>query len=247
MFAEFTTMAGRRLREAVKETLISNGNGEFNNQTQVVIAGLTNTYSQYVTTYEEYKQQRYEAASTLYGPHTLSAYIQEFKKLAQALARGDKKVGRGTSPPDLSSVQLSLLPDPSGDSPPPGVRFGDMKRDVRGVSFRGGDRVNATFWSANPRYDLLTEGTFGLVEMQKGDKWIPVYDDDDLCVYFKWDGPFYDGSGGGYGFATVEWEVPEGASGGVYRLRHFGAFKTTKDSNTSYFTGASTGFVVFKD
>lgn len=53
-------MAGRRLREAVKETLISNGNGEFDNNTRVVIAGLTNTYSQYVATFEEYKQQRYE-------------------------------------------------------------------------------------------------------------------------------------------------------------------------------------------
>lgn len=53
-------MAGRRLREAVKETLISNGNGEFDNNTHVVIAGLTNTYSQYVATFEEYKQQRYE-------------------------------------------------------------------------------------------------------------------------------------------------------------------------------------------
>lgn len=53
-------MAGRRLREAVKETLIRSGNGEFDDQTHVVIAGLTNAYSQYITTFEEYKQQRYE-------------------------------------------------------------------------------------------------------------------------------------------------------------------------------------------
>lgn len=58
--AKFTTMAGRRLREAVKETLISNGNGEFDDFTEIVIAGLTNTYSQYAATFEEYKQQRYE-------------------------------------------------------------------------------------------------------------------------------------------------------------------------------------------
>lgn len=58
--AEFTTMAGRRLRDAVKETLISYGSGEFDNNTHVVIAGLSNTYSQYVTTFEEYSQQRYE-------------------------------------------------------------------------------------------------------------------------------------------------------------------------------------------
>lgn len=53
-------MAGRRLREAVKETLISNGKGEFGNDTRIVIAGLTNTYSQYITTREEYAHQRYE-------------------------------------------------------------------------------------------------------------------------------------------------------------------------------------------
>ena len=39
----------------------------------VVIAGLTNDYSHYVTTYEEYQVQRYEGASTLFGPHTLGA------------------------------------------------------------------------------------------------------------------------------------------------------------------------------
>ena len=41
-----------------------------------MIAGLTNTYSSYVTTYEEYQAQRYEGASTIFGPHTLDAYIQ---------------------------------------------------------------------------------------------------------------------------------------------------------------------------
>ena len=58
-------MAGRRLREAVKETLVSNGGGEFYNETHIVIAGLTNTYSQYVATVEEYGQQRYEVCSAV--------------------------------------------------------------------------------------------------------------------------------------------------------------------------------------
>lgn len=65
--AEFTTMAGRRLREAVKETLISSSNGEFNNETHVIIAGLTNTYSQYIATFEEYHQQRYEVWLNIRG------------------------------------------------------------------------------------------------------------------------------------------------------------------------------------
>ena len=43
---------------------------------RVVIAGLTNTYSSYITTREEYGAQRYEGASTIFGPSTLDAYIQ---------------------------------------------------------------------------------------------------------------------------------------------------------------------------
>lgn len=54
---EFTTMAGRRLRDAVKTVLSSGNSGK---DIHVVIAGLTNTYSQYVTTFEEYEVQRYE-------------------------------------------------------------------------------------------------------------------------------------------------------------------------------------------
>lgn len=42
----------------------------------IVVAGLTNTYASYITTAEEYGAQRYEGGFTLYGQHTLDAYIQ---------------------------------------------------------------------------------------------------------------------------------------------------------------------------
>lgn len=58
--AEFSTMAGRRLRDAVRTVLTSDGNDEFDSNVHIVIAGLSNTYSQYVTTYDEYMIQRYE-------------------------------------------------------------------------------------------------------------------------------------------------------------------------------------------
>lgn len=58
-------MAGRRLRDAVKTVLTSGANGEFDKNTHIVIAGLTNTYSQYVTTFEEYQVQRYEVSIVL--------------------------------------------------------------------------------------------------------------------------------------------------------------------------------------
>lgn len=53
-------MAGRRLRDAVKTVLSPGNKGE---NLHVVIAGLTNTYSQYITTFEEYEIQRYEVSS----------------------------------------------------------------------------------------------------------------------------------------------------------------------------------------
>ena len=103
--AEFTTMAGRRLRKAITKLaskyMLSN--------VHVTIAGLANSYSHYVTTFEEYAAQRYEGASTLYGPHTLSAYIQEFERLAEDLFLS-RNSSDDSQPPDLSKDQISLLP-----------------------------------------------------------------------------------------------------------------------------------------
>lgn len=76
---EITTIAGSRLTKAVKEVLIERY--AFSANCHVVIAGLANSYSSYITTKEEYSLQRYEGASTLFGPYTNDAYIQEFKRL----------------------------------------------------------------------------------------------------------------------------------------------------------------------
>lgn len=238
---EFTTMAGRRLRDAIKMSLISGGGGQFNSNVHIVIAGLTNTYSQYVTTFEEYQVQRYEGASTLYGPHTLSAYIQEFKKLAAALIIG-QTVMPGPPPPDLLDKQISLLPPVVVDATPLGVKFGDVKTDVpQNSTFKRGDMVAVTFWSACPRNDLMTEGTFALVELLQGQNtWVPAYDDDDFCLKFKWSRP---AKLTPQSHATMEWKIPESAVSGVYRIRHFGASKSLFGS-ISHFTGSSSAFVV---
>ncbi|KAI3772260.1 hypothetical protein L6452_03442 [Arctium lappa] len=230
---EFTTMAGRRLRDAVSAV--------FKEKVRVVIAGLTNTYSQYVTTFEEYEAQRYEGASTLYGPHTLSAYIQEFTKLATAIVSG-KPVEAGPQPPDLLNKQISLLPPVVVDSTPLGVRFGDVKTDIpRNSTFKKGDTVTVVFWSGCPRNDLMTEGTFALVELLQGqDTWVPAYDDDDICLRFKWSRPTKLSA---QSHATIEWRIPQSAMPGVYRVSHFGASKSLFGS-ISHFTGSSNAFVV---
>ncbi|XP_073292615.1 neutral ceramidase 1-like [Primulina huaijiensis] len=239
---EFSTMAGRRLRDAVKTVITSGNSTEFGSHVHVVIAGLTNAYSQYVTTHEEYQIQRYEGASTLYGPHTLTGYIQEFKKLATALISG-KSVEPGPQPPDLLEKQISLLTPVVMDATPIGVKFGDVSLDVpKNATFKKGDNVTVVFWSACPRNDLMTEGTFALVEILKGssNSWEPAYDDDDFCLRFIWSRPSKLST---RSHATLEWRIPKTASSGVYRIRHFGAAKGLLGS-VKHFTGCSSAFVV---
>lgn len=59
ILTEISTMAGRRLRDAVKTVLSSHKDFE---NVHVVISALSNAYSQYATTYEEYHVQRYEVS-----------------------------------------------------------------------------------------------------------------------------------------------------------------------------------------
>lgn len=235
---EFTTMAGRRLRDAVKTVLTNEG---FGSNLHVIIAGLTNTYSQYITTFEEYQVQRYEGGSTLYGPHTLNAYIQEFKKLATAIVK-DQTVEQGPQPPDLLDKQLGFLTPVVMDATPPGVKFGDVSSDVpKNSTFRRGSMVPVTFWSACPRNDLMTEGTFALVEILQGkDSWVPAYDDDDFCLRFIWSRPHKLSA---QSHATIEWRIPPSAAPGVYRISHFGASKPLIGS-IRHFSGTSSAFVV---
>uniref|UniRef100_A0A8C5JLP8 Neutral ceramidase n=1 Tax=Junco hyemalis TaxID=40217 RepID=A0A8C5JLP8_JUNHY len=125
---EFTTMSGRRLREAVQREFDSHGSPGMN----VVIAGLCNVYTHYIATYEEYQLQRYEAASTIYGPHTLSAYIQLYRGLAKAIAlNGTQELSPGPEPPFFNVTSLTLLPSLSVESAPAGKTFGDVLEEVR--------------------------------------------------------------------------------------------------------------------
>ena len=118
---EFTTMAGRRLKAAVADALHLNGVAE----PRVVIAGVSNVYTHYVVTPEEYEAQRYEAASTLYGKHTLAAYIYKFVALVPALLDG-REVEPGPTPPDLLPESWATLQPPPPDTLPAGASFGQV-------------------------------------------------------------------------------------------------------------------------
>ena len=60
-------------------------------------------------TFEEYQAQRYEAASTIFGPYTLDGYIQEFSRLTRDLVTGTSS-SSDPPPPDLSNQLFELMP-----------------------------------------------------------------------------------------------------------------------------------------
>jgi neutral ceramidase len=76
--SEFTATAGRRLKDQLRAAFGGSA-------THVAVSNYANGYAGYVATPEEYGAQHYEGASTLFGPHTLAAYLQTFDMLAEAV------------------------------------------------------------------------------------------------------------------------------------------------------------------
>ncbi|XP_049614616.1 neutral ceramidase [Syngnathus scovelli] len=223
---EMTTMAGRRLREAVKQEL---QRGEAFSDADVVIAGLSNVYTHYISTYEEYQVQRYEGASTIYGPHTLSAYILKFSHLACAIAQD--RVGTlapGPPPPFFQKNLFNLLPAATLDRKPDNSSFGDVLEEVLPV-YRRGDVVSVTFVAGNPRHSGdVRDRSFVAVEMQDdadagADRWTLVHTDASWETRFFW----LKGSERRSN-ATVEWRIPADAPAASYRIKHFGHYKSMK-------------------
>ncbi|KAL6055923.1 Neutral ceramidase [Balamuthia mandrillaris] len=230
---EFSTMSGRRLRDTVKSVVEANGMQD----AIPIIVGLANAYSHYITTFEEYHIQRYEGASTLYGPHTLGAYQQEYSKLAVALAKGTT-VPPGPTPPDLSNKTFCLQPGVIEDVVPPFTSFGDVHVDVKSSYRRGLSTAKVVFWGADLRNNYMTEKSFLTVERQVSpNNWQVVATDGSWETKFKWESYFVLAS-----LVTVEWEIPEDAALGTYRIRTYGAAKVF--GNIKPFTGTSSTFTV---
>jgi neutral ceramidase len=91
-----------------------NEKGVWTSDSHIAIAGLSNSYSHYITTFEEYQEQRYEGASTMYGPHTLAAYQQIYDDLATKLAL-NQSVPSGPAPYDMRGKTFSYVLPPIWD------------------------------------------------------------------------------------------------------------------------------------
>ncbi|XP_058399425.1 neutral ceramidase [Diceros bicornis minor] len=216
---EFTTMSGRRFREAVQAEFASYG---MQNMT-VVTSGLCNVYTHYITTYEEYQAQRYEAASTIYGPHTLSAYIQLFRVLAKAIATDSvANLSSGPEPPFFKQLITTLIPN-IADRAPKGKTFGDVLQPVE-PKYRVGEVAEVTFVGANPKNSAenRTHQTFLTVEKYEATSatWQVVHND------ASWETRFYWHKGSlGQSNATIQWYIPDTAQPGIYRIRYFGHYR----------------------
>ncbi len=231
--AEFTIMAGRRSRETVKAVA---GTGlEY-----VVFAGYSDAYAGYVTTREEYATQQYEGASTHFGPWTLAAYRQEFKRLATKIANpAASPWGNSTAPqPPVKSAPLNMAAHIFFDDKPLFKSFGDVHKNTSS-HYTKGSTAKVVFWGAHPNNDLKTNSTYLTVERWNGNSWQAVYYDRDPITKLTWDR-----NGVANSHITVEWCIPANEASGYYRIRHFGKWKNGFTGKLKNYTGTSRSFLV---
>jgi neutral ceramidase len=228
---EVTTMAGRRIREAVLAELAGTG------VNHAVIVGLANAYAGYVATREEYSVQHYEGASTHFGPYTENALRQEFSKLSSVLASNQSNAP-GPTPRDLSNDQTTFITGVVFDDKPLFKDFGDVVSNPA-ASYSRGQTAKAVFWGGHPKNNLKLQGTFLKVEFWDGSKWVTARNDWDPDTRYIWK---RDGIANSK--VTVEWSIPGNAQPGWYRLRHFGDWKSGWTGAISGYSGTSSGFQV---
>ncbi|XP_072938812.1 neutral ceramidase-like [Epargyreus clarus] len=213
---EPTTMAGRRVQDVVGSVMKMYGY-----QPWVAISGLTNEYIHYVSTFEEYQVQRYEAASTIFGPHTLDIFLNKFYEFTKiAIERGD--VPPGPEPADHRNRTISLILPVILDNSPIGRRFGDVLEQPP-PSVKRGEIVSATFVAANPRNDLRQEGSHAAVERFELGAWSVVATDADWDTVFEWERV---STALGTSRARLAWRVPRAAVRAPHRLAYSGAART---------------------
>jgi neutral ceramidase len=239
--SEASTMAGRRWRNAVKaaasESSITGDHEPF-----VVLGGPANSYAHYVTTPEEYNVQRYEGASTLYGPWELPAYINlTLRGLPYLNEAASDSPPPGPTPPDNREKSLSFITGVVLDAAPAGKSFGAVITQPAASSARG-SVVSTTFVGANPRNNLRLEGTFAAVEKlgSDGETWTQVLSDNDWRLVYSWKRTNFVL---GHSEVTIAWETGDEDAAGTYRIKYYGDSKPLIGDITA-FTGTTDAFTL---
>jgi len=246
---EATTMAGRRIRNTVKDALKM----PTEDYGSVVIAGLSNAYCGYLTTREEYAVQRYEGASTHFGPNQLCATQQQLCHLAEAIISNSRPTTLATPLLQLNLGSASWNTPVIHDSvPEENIHFGDIVADKEiGLTrkpqfYTVGETVRATFHAAHPKNDLRTQSTFLEVHRWIGDEnkgiWVMYSDDGDENTFYHWKRVGISSSQ-----VTIEWLIPLNTPIGKYRLKHNGNYKRSWNSRKIQpYSGVSCTFHVIQ-
>ncbi|KAF2762519.1 neutral ceramidase precursor [Pseudovirgaria hyperparasitica] len=234
---EATTMSGRRWKEAIAKAstdIVPSGSDPV-----VVLGGPANSYTHYIATEEEYNIQRYEGASTLYGPHTLNAYINLTSTFLPYLSDSSTSAPPGGPDPPINTDRaLSFITGVVFDAAG-GKSFGQVITDVQSL-YSKGSAVKVTFQGANPRNNLRLENTFAAIEKQSGSTWTRVRDDQDWELIYEWKRT---NEALGFSEVTITWETNSATDAGKYRVKYYGDSKPLFGS-ISAFEGTSGEFTI---
>ena len=195
---------------------------------------MANSYSMYLTTREEYAEQHFEGAFTLFGPWSGAATEQELDRLAQDFLAG-RDPAPGPNPPDLSAKQLVETWVSRTGVIRDGGNFGEVLTDARERYVRD-ETVQVVFRGAHPRtvFQRLADASAGnaagqgaptfLEAQRRGEDgaYQTVADDGDPLTTLRWKrvgGPVSPLSE-----VTIQWilrDVPPG----TYRILYHGLAK----------------------
>jgi len=243
---EMTVQSGRRLEAALKAALSPLG------IKHVLLTGLANEYSGYITTPEEYVSQQYEGASTLYGRLTLDAYKEAFQDLGFAMA-GGKDVASGPPQPDLGAMQILWASKMDHDEHPALENFGQVLLPPASEVGRGAT-VHVIFRAANPNNSPRRNDTYFRIERDLGGgNWGLVAWDGTPDTRMHWAislSPITNINGQKIGegcpgepclWSTtgITWRVPDDATPGQYRIRLFGSWKNGMTGGLIPFEGVA--------
>lgn len=220
---EPTIVAGLRLRRTVASIVGAE-------LADVLCVGYSNAYIHYVTTPEEYLEQRYEGGSTLFGRWELPALMQTVAGLAEAMR--DRRPAMPSSRP-RPNKPLSWL----RAAPPDTGSFGTVVTEPS-ATYQPGQVVEAVFVSALPNNDLHRNGSYLEVVRHEEEQWVRIADDGDWSTTFRWQRQGRDGS-----HVTIRWTIPGDATPGRYRIVHSG---TAREANGTLkaFTATTREFMV---
>lgn len=221
---EVTTMSSRRLKKEIKSV--------FKDKiSDIVLSGLTNDFSGYITTPEEYATQNYEGGHTLHGQQSLNALRQEFSQMATELLQGvefSKSSKSEPMPTDLSDrVRPLKLPESDGITSKPN----QILKANENV-YKKGNPIVCGVRAASPNVGYPNVSSYLWVEKKEGTGWTRVRSDADFDTKFVFHKPgFFDK---GLGKLEIIWETNESISNGEYRLVHEGVYLSTEKIKSPY-------------